>query len=436
MKKNIYTIITVMLLSLTVLQGEHLFAEEGNSIWKRVDLSGFLRIRTWYAGSKIKVADKFAATDNYKHIYYQDLFFRNRFSLKVLSNLKIKTVFDISAKFGYGDFAIGSAAAANILTRNVYAAFKPFDEGVLEIGLKPFSLPGGFIIAKDATGLQYSHSLFKKRLRVYGAFINAYDSADSAFSDVSDSPHYADDNVAFAGTKFMITPDITGETYYAFEYDRYFDADDHRKVTLHWAGLHGKVVFGDFLFRAGGIINLGHINVRADETSPFVRSDITAALFEGQIGYTLGNLQINLVAEGATGDPASSTDGSSFQSVKASHGFSYMVVDNSGGLAFRGSNWYGLIGNGLKLQYSLLESVQLDLAYFHFNTMKKVVWNTSESVWYGEEVDFKAAYLYKEVLSVFFTAGVFLPRDAYKNTVQHDAGGVILEMMLGAQASY
>lgn len=441
MEKKAHRTLLIGVLLFLLLSNHTTYGAEIDPSLSKLSFSGFLRIRTWYTSSRIKVPDKFPATDQYKDVDYQDLFFRNRFNIKVLPTIEIRSVFDIISALGKEEtgFALGDGLT-NLVTRDVYTVIKFSDRSVLEVGLKPFSLPGGYILARDATGIQYNHDFFNRKVSAYAATIKAFDDADDSFGEESDPPDYQDDNIYYAGANITFLPDIKSETYYVYEYDRYTTDDDMREATLHWIGLHNKLVPGNWLIRIGGIYNWGFVR-RQDETDQIIRTDIKAGLLEFEAGYKFNVLHCSLIAEGATGDPDDPDDERSFQDIKSSHGFSLIAVDNTGGLAIRGSGescWYGLYGGGLKLQYTVLDSVLVKLKLMHFRTTKELERKGKKSTWFGDEFDFEAEYRYRDVLSLFFSTGVFRPQRAYSalEIIDHAPGGVILEVMAGMMITY
>jgi len=446
--RNIF--ITVLLVLVTA--GGSASAGTMDPLLERLDISGFLRMRAWYFGSSIAMPGIFPG-GNYEHANYEDIFFRNRIFLKILPNLEIRTVFDISAKFGSGDFALGSGGT-NIITRNVYMLFRPVKGAELTLGLMPFSLPGGYILARDATGVKYSHNLFKKQLQLSASFLRAFDDAAAALDGTTD-PKYNDDNVWMLTGKVSVIDGLTSDVYYAGEYDKYkvfsdsdsngdYDTvDEGRNALLHWIGLHNSYTIGDFVFKAAGIFNFGYIRnysiTGGLEPAPTVitstKTNITAALWALEVEYTLGDLKLSLSHEGATGDAGNSDNKHSFQDIKASHGYSLIAIDNTGGLAVRGSGespLFGLYAVGLKAQYTLFDSVTMRLGVFDFRVVEKA----GSSSLFGNEIDLGAEYRYREVLSFFFTTGVFFPNDGYKELNGISEKGAILEMMLGTKITY
>jgi hypothetical protein len=399
-----------------------------DSIADRIDLSGFLEIRMWSVLSRTHVPGKFISRRTYKHVNYFDLFFRNRIGIAILPEVEIRSVFDLSSFFGKGDFSM-DGGAANLITRDVYALFRPLHNAELTIGLQPFSLPGGYILARDATGIQYTHTFPKQKVSFYAAYIKAYDDADDSFGQGSDMPDFIWDDIVIAGTRFAIGPAIRGEAYYVYEDDRFttnrltlnttdFTAGlkgDRRKGSIHWAGLHAKVITENWFLRIGGIFNAGTMYVR-NEFYAFRTVRLLAGLFEAETGITAADVELSALAEGATGNPDDVYGCASFQDIKGAHTFSFIAVDSTGGLSLRGSGescWYGLYGCGLSLKYTLMDSFIMQVKLLHFGTMEPLSWRGKGVSWYGDEVDLAGEFRFKNLLSVFLNAGGFLPQRAY-----------------------
>jgi hypothetical protein len=388
------------------------------------------------------VPDTFPASEDFSSIDYQDLFFRNRFTLKVFPELEVRAVFDIGAIFGKNDFALGNGQT-NLITRDVYAVFKPTEESELSIGLQPFSFQGGYILARDASGIQYTQHLLNRKVKMYAGIIKAFDDADASYSDEVRPPRYADDNIYFFGSAFSASSLFFADCYYIFEYDRYTSTNsdesltDNRTSSLSWAAFHGKFIFQNWIIRAGGIANFGSASIH--DNSSCNSTDIRAFLGELEFGYRVHNFQISFVGEGATGDIDNPNDAHSFQVIKSSHEFSYIAVDNFGGISLRASgtsSWYGLTGGGLKMQYMLWDAVSIEARLLHF---RKTTFSIKDSRnHFGDEADIRMEYLYRELLSLFFTGAVFRPGDAYYGLSEVDGSsrGSIIEIMFGAQLNY
>ncbi len=449
-------------------------AEMLSTLMERIDLSGFLRLRSWSVISRTHVPDAFDTRHTYKHINYMDLFMRNRIYLTVIPEIQVRTVLDISGNFGKSNLAIDNADA-NLIARDVYAIIRPVKEAEISLGLMPFSLPGGYILARDATGIQYTHAIANKKAALFLAYIKAFDDADDSFGQGSDVPDFIWDDIVFAGSRFSIGSVFRGECYYIYEDDRFttnkFTLDttnftaglegDGRKGSLHWVGFHGKVMTGNWYLRFGGIFNAGSIHWR-NALYAFRKTNILAGLFEFETGFSIDDLKLSAVAEGATGDPNNPNAGRSFQDIKGAHDFSFIAVDSNGGLALRGSGescWFGLYGCGLAFTYTLFDSFIMDLKLLHFGTMKVLYWRGKKTTWFGDEADLGLEYRFRNILSVFLNAGAFLPQRAYNaqdnmsrsyygyltevhyNDLLHDidnhgSRSMIFEIMLGLKISY
>jgi hypothetical protein len=411
---------------------------------KNLDLSGFLRLRAWHTGSETKMPEQFPGNGTYNSVNYQDLLLRARLYLKVTPDIEIRAVFDISSYFGNGAFQMGGGSA-NLVTRDAYAVFHFSRDDELSIGMQPFSLPGGYILARDATGANYAHYLFNRKLKAYASFINAFDNARDNYGADSNRPKYANDTIFIAGMTASAAGHFSVDLYYAYENDHYTtdagtENKDGRTARLHWAGIHGKLIAGNVLFKAGGIYNAGSIRIR-DEAGECNRTPINAALFEIETGCRINSFQGSIIGEGATGDPNDPNAASSFQDIKSSHEFSFIIVDNFGGIALRESGescWYGLYGGGLKLQYTLQSPFIVQLRLFHFRTARPLERDGSSSTWLGDECDIKIEYARNETVSAFFMGGMFFPQGAYSalEAVGQDSDGPIIECVLGMTITF
>ncbi len=428
MKLFKYAVIAVLLaVSATGASAE---TSKLDPVLEKLSISGFLRMRGWNDSGRTKVPDFFISRDAYKHVFFADLFFRSRMGLTLIPEIQIQTVFDISAKFGKGDFAIGSGST-NLITRDIYALFRPVKNMEISAGLRPFSLPGGYILARDATGINYRHRVFKQKLLIDSSFIMAFDDADDSFGQGSDQPDYVWDYIFIFGLEFQPVSEYMANLYYVYEDDRFVSGptstDDVRKANLHWAGFHNKIVFGKWFFKLGGIYNHGKINIRnlfVDYNSVlffyYRKHDVSAALWEFEASYSFKKVLFGLLCEGATGDPTNQNSGTSFQDIKASHGYTDIAVDNTGGIAIRGSgesSWYGLYSGGLKFEHTLFDTIILEIKYAHFRTLKELHWKGKGGTWFGDECNLRLEYKQGDLLSVYFTAAGFLPQRGYSATV-------------------
>lgn len=430
---------------------------------QKLNLSGFLRTRAWHTSSKDAVPGYYPSDNKRNQAGYQDVFWRNRLYLDVHPVVEIRSVFDVFAVWGQEQFALGNGGT-NLITRDVYFVFNPSDTSTLSVGLQPFALPGGYILARDGAGIHYEKSLFKGRVKPYAGIINAVDKSKDTFGTTA-TPRYDQDLIGFAGSTFAVGTGYTGELYYAYHNDSVVDAtedsdndsiddkftgSDQRKNRLHWLGLRNKYTLGNFSFELGGIYNFGSLrNYTIDSATGVVsetETDIGAGLLEMSVGYRLNDMSFALLGEGATGDPLNSDDRQSFQDIKASRGFSYIGVDNSGGIAIRNSgesSWYGLYGTGLQVEVFLLGALSLSTKLLHYETTREIArTGATGSTHFGNEWDFEAKYNLYDNIGFFFTSGVFLPGQAYDAYVEKTAsatefaGAPIFELMFGARVDY
>ncbi len=414
-------IIGISFLIMTIFSMEMLHADEMDETLKKLEISGFLRMRHWHIGSETYVPGKFPNDDDYNNVYYDDLFLRTNFELKLLSSVHIKTVFDVISNFGKDTFSLGNGGT-NLVTRDVYAIIKTSRKGQLEIGLRPFSFPGGYILARDGTGAEYSHVVWKGKIKLYAGLLKAYDDASDSFGKDSEEADYTDDDIYYSRLEINFIPEMSSEVYYIHEYDKFTtegtEDDDIRKATLHWIAMHNKIVYGNFFLNFALIYNWGLTYFRQTDEGFYSRNGVSAGLGAIEIGYKFSGLTITLLGEGATGDPNNKNYGGSFQDIKASRGFSYIVVDNLGGLSIRGSgesSWYGMYSGALKTQFNIFNTIETTLTYFHFETTKEIRRKdkNSKTTWYGDEINCHMSYKYNEKVNVYFQGAVFMPNDAY-----------------------
>jgi hypothetical protein len=417
-------------------------ASEVDPLLKKLDLSGFIRTRGFYIGSNVAIPGSLDGDSKYKHEYYFDLFARTRLNLKLSRLIEIKSVFDVYAVFGKADFAIGNGSA-NLITRDIYTVLNFSKYSQLSLGLMPFYLSGGYILARDAAGIKYEHKLFKKKLNLYSGMVFAYDDAQDTYGSQSDPPLYAGDYVFYVGAQIKPVAYYSSDTYYVLEVDYYLpggsDGDSDKKGVLHWVGYHGKLLLGDFFINLGGILNFGFIhNYEYNSGWDYANTkDVFAGLWELSAGYRISNFQVSLAFEGATGDSGNASVGSSFQDIKASHGFSLIAVDNSGGIAVRGSGespWYGLYGQGIKMQYDPAAGISLKLYYLHFRTINTVTYNSNDTTWFGDEIDFLVDFKFRNGLSAFVHGGILIAQGAY--TGESTTNGIIGEISVGVKVVY
>ncbi len=439
MKRITYiTLILVLLLSCMQLR---VFANQNDSALKNLSLSGFLRLRHWHTVARTKFPDAYEQTNKYDDIYYEDVFFRNRLEFQIMPELEIKTVFDISAFFGKENFALGNGGT-NIITRDIYAVFKPYSNLTVEAGLRPFSFPGGFILARDATGIEFNHRAFKGQLKTNFGIIKAFDDANDSYGAQSDQADYKDDTIYFFGMNSNISQELNTEIYYVYEHDSFISDDDNRKAALHWIGMHNKYVSGDLFINLALIYNWGKINLGDATNSMFSTTGVSAGLFSFEAGYKFEAVQLSLLGEGATGDANDLNYGGSFQDIKASRGYSLIAVDNMGGISLRGSgesSWYGLYSGGLKFIFTLFDSIEMDVKLLHFRTTKAIAFQDNpESTYLGDELNIKASYKYHEKVTVYLNAASFLPQDAYcaLESINKGSKSAIFEIMAGTKMSY
>ncbi|MDH5719550.1 MAG: hypothetical protein OEZ13_02920 [Spirochaetia bacterium] len=404
---------------------------------KNLSLSGFLRTRIWHFQSKTAIGD-FPATSEQKKVTYQDLFFRNRLSLKVNESTEIHSVFDIFTVFGLDSSdsvetmggSIGKAGF-NLKTRNVYFLLKPNSNFETKIGLMPFSLPGGHIIATDGAGIRFRYDFFKGLLRTYFSWMKAYDNSKEDLGKGFGGNNYNDNDIYIAGGKIKVSEDIKTEFYYTYEkdMDSLKEPDTGR---LHWAGIRQEIFSGKLFADFNLIYNWGRTNKNASENM-----FVNAGLWDILLGLQLKSVEISLLQKGATGSPNDLKAEKSFQSIRPSHGFSFIFIDNNGGISFSGGAMHGIYGQGLNIKFSIISGLSAELKYVHYRTIRKVIsFDAQKDSYLGDEANFYVKYELYENTKLFSSLAVFLPQKAYTFYSQSANKRPVYEFLLGGRVDY
>ena len=410
--------------------------------------SGFLRTRAWHLDSGSATSNGQTGSFNDGNVRelrtFQDLFFRNRFALTISPNISINTLFDVGTlELGNddGNRETGSELGnpqVKIRVKNVYFRFRPAKNSEIQAGLMPLSFPGGYILAKDGAAVKYQHRLLRGRVLPYALFIKAFEnSSEDLNGNTVRNNNFNDFDIYAVGSKLAFGSSIKGETYYIHSEDfNRFDSTINKTspFILNWVGLHSQFLVGKFTIKVASILNWGFIQTNEATGVEPSKVNLTAGLWQGQVGYSFGNLVVSLLTEGATGDPANDRDRHSFQGISPSHGLTNILIANDGGLQIRaGGNLYGLHGYGLKLEYVFLGELSLNGSFVHFRGTRSVAGRGSLV---GNELNMGAKYLGFEQISFFFTGATFLPGGAYTNLVDNYRKRPIFEVMFGAQVNY
>ncbi|RME93552.1 MAG: hypothetical protein D6767_00735 [Candidatus Hydrogenedentota bacterium] len=409
---------------------------------KNLRLSGFLRTRYWsyFSESAIDKYDPSKGPKPYEQADYMDLFFRSRFHLLVNRIVSLHSVFDIGTlHLGQtSDTRLGTGGI-NLKTRNLYMNFrwmKGSPDGIIRIGLMPFSLPRGHILAKDAAGIKIEHRFAHGKVRPYFYFIKAVENSlpnADKFGDF-ENHNFNDANIYIIGNKFAIGQSFDGEVYYTLLDDKNNGLEDtppmQRPKLLHWIGLDSRFQFGTYELGFSAIGNFGTIHVLSGSQS--VRREIQAGLGEISISKQWTDFSLSLVSVAATGDPSDEEAKDSFQSIGASYGLSKIAVDNSGGLSLRSSGkMYGLNGNGIEGEAVFLGTLSLKLSYYYYLTLRDFIGRK-----YGQEFNFETTYLLLEKIKFFGSFAMFFPDTGYTTLQNYYKKQPIYEIMFGAQTNY
>ncbi len=336
---------------------------------EQIEIDGYFRARGYYLSGE----NLFPYPDNGKeNVAFQDLFFRNRLAIPAQPSFRIITVIDIGERFGDNALRLGEASA-NMIARNAYAEYSVSDNTVFTIGLMPVSLGKGIILAADGAGIQAVQKFFSGRWVNTFTWVNAYDASHTLELESAAAADYLEDTIYWFHTAVSPLRDLLLEFFAGGERDTYVTSNDYskdsRKSLLFWSGVSLKYRSGVFLFTGDAYINAGELNVYNTEISAFQKKKVLAEYYSMESGYDSAVSGFGITAAGATGNPADSSAGSSFQDIKASSGFSRIMIDDSGGIALRGygeSPFFGLSAVGLYSRLLLFHKLNVQAKVLRF----------------------------------------------------------------------
>ena len=433
MKSPLYSIRYLSIIFILFFSSSSLYALKSKD---RFTLGGFFRTRFWsfYVDTAFPGDTPLQPTQNY--LNYIDLFSRMNLSVHVTEKVHVHSVFDVFTVFGDSDSVTGGGlgrGSVNLVTRNLYGEFKPKKSINLSFGLQPFSLPGGYILARNGAGVKYEHRIHKKLLNLNIFWIKVIENSLTNFDqDGLGEIERRDDDIYSIGNKMLLRETILGEVYYVFRYDR--DIDDGSRGSLHWLGIHSRSHYKAFIFDLSGIYNFGSLSTKSPEDSFFVN----AALWATHIGYEFKYWEAGLRHEGATGRNIQNPQGrSSFQTISQSRGLSYIFVDDSGGLSIRRSGkLFGAHASAIELILKYFNDFDMSLKYFHHRSLYPPTGSASSSTHLGDELNTYLKYSYTSAIFLEFTTAFFWPNQGYLNWTGADSSNPVIEALLKVQINY
>ena len=298
----------------------------------------------------------------------------------------------------------------------------------------PFSLPLGFILAKDGAGVKYEHKVHEEYLNLYGYWIKAVensltDSNKDGFGDVNKK----DDDILALGNQFTFEKKYNFEIYYVLRYnDNQQEESNQTPEVLHWIGLQNKNTLSSFKTDISFITNFGKIKGKE------VSKDILAFLWSTQLSYQFNDFEVGIHHEGATGFlPRTPNRSNSFQTIASSHGSSFIFIDDSGGLSINSSsNLSGLYASSLYFILLFFEPVIFELKYSHFRSFEKISYLNNSSNYLGDECDLSFRYEFLEKLNLDIELGLFFPNTGYENWVKLSSKIPVIETKFSVRAEY
>ena len=150
----------------------------------------------------------------------------------------------------------------------MYGRFESIKDLFITIGLQPFALPSGILLAADGSGAKVQRAFLNSNLQISGAMVFAYDESTASFSDTSDSYPGSNkrDDIGFFNSQYTVPNLARVSAYYLVQADNYtsgssvdpFD-EDNKKTRLNWFGTQLKLYLGNFLLDSHLIANKGSV---------------------------------------------------------------------------------------------------------------------------------------------------------------------------------
>jgi hypothetical protein len=439
MKKN-------LLIFLFFSQTPFFASEEGLGI---VDYSGYFRSRFWAFHSNNYIQNKFPAKKDV-NLYYPDLFFRNRLNIDVNEKIRLVTFLDFGSYYGSEGLALGDRTNYIKLSQ-LYGRFESIKNIFISIGMQPFALPDGVILATDGSGVKVETLLLDSAILLKSGLVFAYDESTTSYSDKSDSypGSVSREDIGFISSQLNLqnTFNLDMEVYYLVEADNRTDGtdsdpfvNDGKKAKLNWFGGVLKYYYQNFLIETHAIYNKGRVSdfVMINNNTTENKYDIEGYFTSGGISYSGLSFSVQFVAEYWSGDPLDENGGSSFQVIQPSSTFSALTMDSSGGVGFRSGSKSGHGLNMAKLKFTYLFDFLLEtqLTYAIIQSNKTLVYNGVSSSLIGHSVDL---YLSQEMPSksrLFSQLSALLPMNAYRSFSNNGTLGPVFETMIGVQVDF
>lgn len=431
---------------LLLLQTPLFSNEEGLGM---LDYSGYFRSRFWAFHADNYIENKFPAKKDV-NLYYPDLFFRNRLNIDVNDNIRLVTFFDFGSYYGSEGLALGDRTNYIKLSQ-LYGRFESIKNLFISIGMQPFALPDGVILATDGSGAKVETLLFDAKVLVKSGLIFAYDESTTSYSDRSDSypGSVRREDIGFFSGQLNLQESLNMdlEAYYLVEADNRTDgtdtdpyANDGRKAKLNWLGGVLKYYYQNFLCETHAVYNKGRVSQLAmnNNVASTSRYDIESYFTSGSLSYSGLSFSVKLAAEYWSGDPLDANAASSFQVIQPSSTFSALTMDSSGGVGFRsGSNsGHGLNMGKVKFTYLFDFLLETQLTYALIRSNKPLVFNGVSSSLIGHSVDL---YLSQEMPSksrLFSQFSALMPMNAYRSFSNDGTLGSVFETMIGVQVEF
>ncbi len=401
---------------------------------KKLDYTGFLRARFWHIYSQISALYHEPLTNDSYQTIYQDLLSKNRLTLSIIPQVKITFILDIFTIFGArseGDInllggSLGSPGI-NFVTRDLFAKIKPTNNINITLGLQPFSLPEGYILARDGAGVLYEHTVQPQYLNYYVFWIKALansqtDVNEDGFGDVN----ITEEDVLGIGNTFLLNSNIRYNLYYAYQFNKKIDLT---LLNSGWLGMRLVWFYKNLYFNLHAIFNHNY-----NHSS---KLHGIAGLGVFSIMYTIFDYDLSLGYYSASGNLNKKNSQGWFHTIGHSSGQSYIFVDDTGGISLRQRGLFsGMYVFFFKFDGTAWNNLFYKVTYTHYQSFVETQYLSHRSHVLGDELNLRLEYILWNSLKIYTKIGVLFAGQGYLNLVRHLSKKNLYEMELGCRIDY
>ncbi|MCB1308526.1 MAG: hypothetical protein KDK30_10115 [Leptospiraceae bacterium] len=382
-----------------------------------------------------------------------------------------------SQKYGPGSGGRG-AGRTNLETRQlIFRLHNEADTVSGSVGVFSLSTPNGIVLATSGAGVRGVYEEPSIDSSFEGIYVRSVDNSriDGDSNGFSDD-NFVDIELGVARWKWAGVSWLRSELYGVYRVDddpsASDDTDSDQETSrMYWGGLHLNFNFGTWGFLLHGVGNWGRFHRplsddpfkdRYEFTEPF-QSYLTEALKpplreqyrvnagagEARIWYYVTDwIEVSLIAAGGSGRAPGDVepDGTSidyrpdqFRTAGSGYQFSEIALDGSGGYSiFSAGRLTGVIAQGASVDFQVLETLSLFIAYFHIEALRTPTIDYNQNYtarfnqrkptnYLGKEWNAALTWKYSTDLDVVFKLATFDAGSGYKALQDVEYGDDLFE---------